>query len=90
MTSQAVHPTCKSGRIIEPIFRLFLVSEEGARDTTVTYEFFWEIRERGPPSDDVVANAGDTYWTSQPFLLAYIKALPQDGLHAGPNLPAAV
>jgi hypothetical protein len=52
-----VPPTCKSKRLISPIFSCFN-RPGGFLNSPV---WFWEIRERGPPSDDITANAGDIY-----------------------------
>lgn len=62
-----VRPTSKN-QLLSPLVRYFKVfvnkergGEFGLSSSSSTSVWFWDIRERGPPSDDIVANAGDIY-----------------------------
>lgn len=51
-------PTCTSQRFLLSFLRNFLATNTSNYSTNV---WFWEIRQRGPPPEDLMANTGDIY-----------------------------
>lgn len=64
-TLSSVGPRSKNNRILSPsITRYFVVPRATGGHNYIppnTSVSFWEIRQRVPPSDDIIAHAGDTY-----------------------------